>query len=76
MDPNQRGWVDHVMTPLGGMGMMVAEDAMDKYLLRWFESRTANHALRATLRILLNPGRSLANLAQGEYPWHRADRVP
>ncbi len=76
MDPNQRGWVDHVMTPLGGMGMMVAEDAMDKYVLRWFESRTANHALRATLRILLNPGRSLANLAQGEYPWHRADRVP
>ncbi len=76
LDPSHRGWVDHVITPLGGMGMMVAEDAVDKHFLRWFESRTSNHALRATFRILFNPGRSLANMAQGNLPWYRVDRRP
>ena len=76
MDPGHRGWVDHVITPLGGMGLMVAEDAVDKHFLRSFESRVSNHALRATFRILFNPGRSIANLAQGNVPWRRVDRLP
>jgi len=76
MDPAYRGWVDHVITPLGGMGMMVAEDAIDRYFLRWVESRTSNHAIRGTFRVFFNPARSLANLAQGNAPWRRANRLP
>lgn len=74
-DPVDRGWVDHVVTPIGGMGLMVAEDAMDKYFLRWVESRTSNGPLRVACRIFFNPARSLANLAQGKFPWYRADRA-
>ena len=55
------GWVDHVVTPAGAFGLLVAEDALDRYLVRRIEGWTSSPALRATVRIALNPSRALSN---------------
>ncbi len=72
--PNTTGWVDHVVTPAGALGIMVAEDALDRYLIVRIESWTENRAVRAIARMVLNPGRTLSNGAQGRAPWSRAVR--
>jgi hypothetical protein len=69
------GWVDHVVTPAGAFGWIVAEDALDRYFVRWVERRVRNAALRASLRLALNPGRALSNSSSGRAPWFRADRA-
>lgn len=71
----QRGFVDHVVTPAVGMGWMTAEDAMDRYFLRWFEERTDNPYYKLLLRGALNPARSMANVLAGRVPWHRDTRL-
>ena len=61
MRPETTGWVDHVITPTGAFGLIVAEDALDRFLVKWIESRTTNRFLRGTVRLLFNPGRT--------HPW-------
>jgi hypothetical protein len=73
--PNTTGWVDHVVTPAGAFGFMIAEDALDRYLVRRIESWTSNRVLRTISRVALNPGRSLSNAAQGKAPWYRSPRL-
>jgi hypothetical protein len=68
------GWVDHVITPTGAFGLLVAEDALDRFLVKWIEARTANRFLRGAVRLALNPGRTLSNTASGRVPWHRDGR--
>jgi hypothetical protein len=72
--PNTTGWVDHVVTPVGALGFMVAEDALDRYLVVKIESWTGNRLLRALARTALNPSRTLSNTAQGRAPWWRPAR--
>jgi hypothetical protein len=72
--PGTTGWVDHVVTPAGALGIMVAEDALDRYLIARIESWTGNRVIRSVSRMLLNPSRTLANSAQGRAPWFRAVR--
>jgi len=72
--PNTTGWVDHVVTPAGALAFMVAEDAVDRYLIVRIESWTDNPLLRAAVRTLLNPSRALSNSAQGRMPWGRPFR--
>lgn len=74
MRPETTGWVDHVVTPLGALGFMVAEDALDHYVVRSAERHIGNSVARAALRIALNPGRALSNAASGRMPWSRVDR--
>jgi hypothetical protein len=74
MRPETTGWVDHVVTPVGSLGFIVAEDALDRYFVRWVEQHTRNRVARATLRLIFNPGRTLSNTANGRAPWSRADR--
>jgi hypothetical protein len=74
LDRSTTGWVDHVVTPVGAFGWIVAEDALDRYFVKWVEARTTNRVWRASLRLLLNPGRTLSNTASGRLPWHRAGR--
>jgi hypothetical protein len=71
---NTTGWVDHVVTPAGALAFMVAEDALDRYLIRLIEGWTNNRFFRAAARMGLNPSRTLSNTAQGRLPWHRAGR--
>ena len=68
------GWVDHVVTPAGALGFMVAEDALDRYLVTWIERRTGNRFFRGAVRIIFNPSRTLSNMAEGRAPWARAVR--
>jgi len=74
MKPETTGWVDHVVTPAGALGWIVAEDALDRFVVRWLERRIRNEALRASLRLALNPGRALSNSSSGRVPWFREDR--
>jgi len=74
MDPRTTGWVDHVVTPTGAFGWMVAEDALDRYVVQKFEARTQNKTARAAMRLLCNPGRGLSNAASGRSPWYRVGR--
>jgi len=74
MRPETAGWVDHVVTPVGGLAFMVAEDALDRYLITRIESWTKNRVLRAIARTALNPSRTMSNAAQGRSPWFRAVR--
>jgi hypothetical protein len=71
LDAKTTGWVDHVTTPLGGFAIIVAEDALDRYLVRPVERRTGNRILRATVRLAANPARAMANIVEGHWPWFR-----
>jgi hypothetical protein len=68
------GWTDYLITPTGAFAMIVIEDSLDKFLVKWFETRTSNKALRATMRTVLNPSRSLSNGVTGRALWYRQGR--
>ena len=70
----QQGFVDHVVTPVIGLGWSIAEDALDQYFIRYVERRTSNRYTRLFVRGGLNPARSLANVLAGRPPWHRDNR--
>jgi len=72
--PPQQGFVDHVITPTLGMGWMVAEDALDLYLIKRIEAATSNRYIRMLARGGMNPSRSFANILRGAAPWHRDTR--
>ena len=64
-------YVDLVMTPMGGLGLLVAEDALDRYVIERIERRTHNRYVMILSRMALNPTRSSANLLRFKKPWHR-----
>jgi len=68
------GYTDLVVTPVGGFGMAVLEDAVDRFVIRKLESDGPSVGLQCFLRIALNPQRSLANLLRFKRPWHRDTR--
>ncbi len=70
----QQGFVDHVITPSLGLGWMLAEDWLDKNIIKRLEARTGQPWARLLLRGGLNPSRSFANLMAGRVPWHRHTR--
>jgi hypothetical protein len=74
MNPETTGWVDHVMTPVGGFVIMVAEDMLDKFVVRKLEDRTESPVVRAMLRMFLTPSRATANVSGMRSPWYRAGR--
>jgi hypothetical protein len=73
LNPGTMAYVDLVMTPVLGLGMIVAEDAIDRYLIARIERRLSRNQARL-LRSLLNPNRSIANLLRIEWPWKRDTR--
>jgi hypothetical protein len=64
-------WVDIVVTPLGGTAWLVAEDALDRFVVRRIERMTDNRFVRIVARMLFNPTRTSANLLRFEKPWRR-----
>ena len=70
----QQGFVDHVVTPTIGLGWMIAEDAVDHYLIERIEGASANRFVRLVARSALNPSRTFANVVQGNAPWNRNTR--
>jgi hypothetical protein len=64
------GWTDYVVTPTIGLAVMVGEDAIDRWVLPWIE-RARSDTLTRVARTLLNPSRSIANMAGARMPWYR-----
>lgn len=63
------GYVDLVITPTVGTGWLIAEEAIDRYVIRKLE--TANDTVRKLTRMFLNPMRTIANLLRFKHPWYR-----
>jgi len=70
----QQGFADQVATPVIGLAWMIAEDSLDRFVVKRLEARTANPFVCLLVRGGLNPSRSLANVMAGQPPWHRTDR--
>lgn len=68
-------YVDIVMTPTAGLGLLLAEDAIDRYLIERLERRTQSRYLIIFSRMTLNPTRTAANLLRFKKPWHRDTRL-
>ena len=69
------GFVDHVITPNGGLVWVLAGDALDRFVTVPLENRTHNKGVRILARVALNPPQSFANLMMLQYPWHRENRA-
>jgi hypothetical protein len=61
--------VDFVVTPVGGLGMMVLEDVLNRFVLKKLEARTTSQWKLGLYRILFNPSRSFAGFFAGRLPW-------
>jgi hypothetical protein len=68
------GFIDLVNTPLLGVGEMMGEDMLDRYVLIHVENHTANPWMIMVARSLGNPTRTFANLMAFKQPWHRENR--
>jgi hypothetical protein len=64
-------WEDIVVTPTLGTAMLIAEDAIDRFLIKRIERRTDNFYVKIFSRSLLNPTRTVANLFRFKVPWYR-----
>lgn len=69
------GKVNLVMTPVGGLGWVIAEDWMDKNIVRRAERSSSNRLVVDTVRCTFNPIRAGANILHGNRPWFRARDV-
>ena len=67
-------YVDLVVTPVAGTAWLIAEDALDRFVIARIERMTSSHTLRVLARSWLNPNRSLANLLRFKKPWARNTR--
>ena len=66
------GQIDLVMTPIGGMGWLIGEDFLDRYVTRRVEASTPNRVLIDITRIGLDPIRCGTNMLHGQRPWYRS----
>lgn len=73
-DRGTMAFVDLVVTPLGGFGLMLLEDYVDATLIRKIERGGSERRARV-FRVLLNPSRSLANVLRFTRPSHRDGRA-
>ena len=68
-------YIDIVVTPTVGTAWLIAEDAIDRFLIKRIECATDNFYVKMFSRGLLNPTRTIANLFRFKTPWYR-DRPP
>ena len=67
----ESGLVDFVVTPTVGVAFMIGQDLLDNYVIKNLERKVHNKIFRATMRVALNPSRSLANALAFKKPWYR-----
>ena len=72
-DRGTMGYVDLIVTPLAGFGMILLEDYLDKKVIKKIEQGKSPGNARI-LRVILNPQRSIANLLRFERMSHRDTR--
>ncbi len=64
-------WEDIVVTPTLGTVMLIAEDAVDRYIIKSIERRWDNFYVKIFSRMILNPTRLFANMLRFKAPWYR-----
>jgi len=74
VNTNETGWVELVTTPVGGLGWTLAEDFLDKHLVRALEEKSRNPLLLTAYQFL-NPARGFANILRFRPPWYRDARI-
>jgi hypothetical protein len=70
---NETGWVELVTTPVGGLGWTLAEDVLDKYVVKHLEEKQ-RRPLTLLLISFLTPARATANIFRFRPPWYRDGR--
>jgi hypothetical protein len=65
------GQIDLVMTPVEGLGWLVGEDILDRYVARQVERSTRNRFVIDATRCGLDPIRVGTNILHGKRPWYR-----
>jgi len=70
---NETGWVELVTTPVGGLAWTMAEDTLDKYVVRKFEEKPRG-PFSLLLISFLTPTRATANIFRFRPPWYRDSR--
>lgn len=65
-------WGDLVVTPTIGTGVLIAEDAIDKYILKnWLEKKIKSKFTIRVFRVLLTPTTSFSNVLRIKLPSQR-----
>ena len=73
--PSSMAWVDLIMTPTAGTGVLIGEDIIDKYILKnWLEKKLTSRTRIKVYRTFLNPITSFVNILGGKQPWKRYNR--
>ncbi|MEZ5426928.1 MAG: hypothetical protein R2747_11715 [Pyrinomonadaceae bacterium] len=68
-------WVDLVVTPVGGTGVLIFEDMIDKYILKnWLEKKLTSRTRMKIYRTFFTPLISFTNVLRGRVPWARDNR--
>ena len=67
----KQAWVDVVVTPTMGTAMLIVEDALDHYIVKYIERRNNNFYVKVLTRMLFNPTRNFSNLLRFKEPWYR-----
>lgn len=67
---NNTGWVDFIITPTMGTGLMVLEDAIEREIVDRIAKDDPRFKFKA-LRATLAPTHSMANMMAGRVPWFR-----
>lgn len=70
---NETGWVDLVTTPVGGLLWTMAEDALDKHVVKKLEE-TPRRPITLLFISFLTPSRATANIFRFRPPWYRDGR--
>jgi len=65
---NNTGWTDFIITPLVGLGWILGEDTIDRFIVTPI---ARNHRILGgrVLRSALEPSRSFAAFFAGKFPW-------
>jgi len=71
---NETGWVELVTTPVGGLLWTMAEDSLDKHLVKHLEEKP-RRPVTLLLLSFLTPSRATANIFRWRPPWYRDGRI-
>jgi hypothetical protein len=73
---NNTGWVDFIVTPVGGTLWVVAEDILDREVANRIRGGDRKRLWPKVVRGALTPSRSFANMLRWKVPWYRDWQEP
>jgi hypothetical protein len=67
---NNTGWVDFIVTPTMGTGLLILEDSIDREIMDRYFQDDSRFGIKV-VRSMLSPTHSMANMLAGRMPWFR-----